>query len=340
VEQRLRLSEARQVAAADPARGATAPRTGASARRAPAWLGPACLIGPALAFLLVFYVVPFAQLVVESLHPTGTARPGTMAAIGTEQYARLFGSGRMVRALQRTVWMSALTTVLTLAVAYPLALLLLQVGRRVRTALLTIVFVSLASSLIVRNYGWLVTLSDAGPVNVLLRATGLADGPVRLVYSEGATIVALVHYAIPFMVLPIFASLLRIPASLRESAQSLGASPWTVLRQIVWPLSMPGVFGGTVLTFSLSMSAFVTPLMLGDVDGLPGRGGAVPRAARLPARLGARRGADRADLRDRLVLRAARAQGVPRPCLTPGRCARSSRSPAGSRWPSWCSRSC
>jgi len=252
------------VAAADPARGATAPRTGASARRAPAWLGPACLIGPALAFLLVFYVVPFAQLVVESLHPTGTARPGTMAAIGTEQYARLFGSGRMVRALQRTVWMSALTTVLTLAVAYPLALLLLQVGRRVRTALLTIVFVSLASSLIVRNYGWLVTLSDAGPVNVLLRATGLADGPVRLVYSEGATIVALVHYAIPFMVLPIFASLLRIPASLRESAQSLGASPWTVLRQIVWPLSMPGVFGGTVLTFSLSMSAFVTPLMLGS----------------------------------------------------------------------------
>ena len=66
------------------------------------------------------------------------------------------------------------------------------------------------------------------------------------------------------MVLPIFASLLRIPASLQESAQSLGATPWQVLRQIVWPLSIPGVFGGTVLVFSLSMSAFVTPLMLGS----------------------------------------------------------------------------
>ncbi|MFM1987341.1 MAG: hypothetical protein RJA99_298 [Pseudomonadota bacterium] len=245
-------------------RGAATTGASAPVRRAPSWLGPVCLIGPALAFLLAFYVVPFAQMVLESLRPAGASGALPLSALGIGQYEAVFGSGRMVRALQRTVWMSAATTLLTLAVSYPLALLLLQVGRRVRTALLTIVFVSLASSLIVRNYGWLVTLADAGPVNALLRAAGIVDGPVRLVYSEGATIVALVHYAIPFMVLPIFASLLRIPASLQESAQSLGATPWQVLRQIVWPLSMPGVFGGTVLTFSLSMSAFVTPLMLGS----------------------------------------------------------------------------
>ncbi len=232
--------------------------------RAPAWLGPACLIGPALVFLLVFYVAPFAQLILESLKPSGAPARAPLSVLGLDQYAGLFGSGRTRRALWRTLWMSGVTTLITLVVAYPIALLLLQVGRRVRTALLTIVFVSLASSLIVRNYGWLVTLADGGPVNALLRAVGLIDAPLRLVYSEGATIVALVHYAIPFMVLPLFASLLRIPASLQESAQSLGATPWTVLRQIVWPLSMPGVFGGTVLVFSLSMSAFVTPLMLGS----------------------------------------------------------------------------
>jgi ABC-type spermidine/putrescine transport system permease subunit I len=245
--------------------GGTA-RTGAPAPagHARAWLGPVCLIGPALVFLLAFYVAPFAQLVLESLRPTGAPARVPLSALGLDQYTSLFGSGRTTRALKRTLWMSGATTAITLVVSYPLALLLLQVGRRVRTALLTIVFVSLASSLIVRNYGWLVTLADAGPVNAVLRAVGLIDAPVRLVYSEGATIVALVHYAIPFMVLPVFASLLRIPASLQESAQSLGATPWTVLREIVWPLSMPGVFGGTVLVFSLSMSAFVTPLMLGS----------------------------------------------------------------------------
>ena len=240
--------------------------TGTQARRpaAPArWLAPACLLGPALAFLLVFYLVPFGRMLLESLQPVAASatQPG---ALGLEQYGKLLASGRIQRALQRTLWMSGLTTVLTLLLAYPLALYLLQVGRRMRTALLVAVFVSLASSLIVRNYGWLVTLTDAGPVNGLLAWLGLADTPLRLVYSEGATIVALVHYSIPFMVLPIFASLLRIPASLPESAQSLGASPWKVIRQIVWPLSIPGVFGGTVLTFSLSMSAFVTPLMLGS----------------------------------------------------------------------------
>ena len=227
------------------------------------WLAPACLLGPALIFLLVFYLVPFARMVAESLHPV-SASTAQAGAFGLEQYGRLLGSGRIHRALQRTLWMSGAVTALTLLVSYPLALYLLQVGRRLRTALLVAVFVSLASSLIVRNYGWLVTLSDAGPLNGVLLWLGLVAAPLRLVYSEGATIVALVHYSIPFMVLPIFASLLRIPASLSESAQSLGATPWQVIRQIVWPLSIPGVFGGTVLTFSLSMSAFVTPLMLGS----------------------------------------------------------------------------
>lgn len=243
---------------------AVAPARRSSYYSAPGWLGPVCLISPALLFLLVFYVAPFAQLVLESLKPTGASGPVRVGLLGLDQYAGLFDSGRTVRAFQRTIWMSALTTLITLSVSYPLALMLLQVGPRIRTGLLTIIFVSLASSLIVRNYGWLVTLADAGPVNILLMSTGLFEAPKRLVYSEGATIVALVHYAIPFMVLPIFGSLLRIPASLEESAQSLGATPWTVLRQITWPLSIPGVFGGTVLVFSLTMSAFVTPLMLGS----------------------------------------------------------------------------
>lgn len=221
------------------------------------------LVAPAVLFLVAFYLLPLGLLLEESLHPwSGDADPA--AAIGLQQYARVWSSGRSWRALERTVRISLVSTVVTFLLAYPIALLLLRAGPRLRTAILLSLFVSLASSLIVRNYGWLVTLADAGPVNQLLLGLGLADLPLRMVYNEEATIVALVHYALPFMVLPIYGALLRIPPSLVEASQSLGAGPWRALWGVVLPLSMPGVFGGTTLTFAICMSAFVTPLMLGS----------------------------------------------------------------------------
>jgi putative spermidine/putrescine transport system permease protein len=221
------------------------------------------LVAPALLFLAAFYVVPLGYLVEESLRPwSGDADPA--AALGLQQYERVWSSGRSWRALERTVRMSVIATFITFLLAYPIALFLLRAGPRLRTAVLLSLFVSLASSLIVRNYGWLVTLADAGPVNQVLLAFGIVDTPLRMVYNEEATIVALVHYALPFMVLPIYGALLRIPPSFVEASQSLGAGPWRALIGIVLPLSMPGVFGGTTLTFAICMSAFVTPLMLGS----------------------------------------------------------------------------
>ncbi len=231
-------------------------------RRPEQWLAIACLLGPAAVLLVFFYAVPFARMLGESLHPSA-GHTGWLG-LSVEHYERLAGSARVQRALWRTLRISGWVTIITLIVSFPLALYLARAGRWIRTAFLIALFVSLASSLIVRNYGWLVTLADGGPVNRLFAFLGLVDSPLRMVYSEGATIVALVHYAIPFMTLPIFAALLRIPASLSESACSLGATPWRVIRDIRWPLAMPGVFGGVVLTFALSMSAFVTPLMLGS----------------------------------------------------------------------------
>lgn len=221
------------------------------------------LAAPALVFLLAFYLVPLAYMVEESLHPW-RGDGGDERVFSVEQYAKVAKGGRTVRAFERTARIAAIATVATFAVSYPIALMLLGAGQRLRTALLLLVFISLASSLLVRNYGWLVTLSDTGPLNRLLAATGAASAPVRMVYSEGAIVVALVHYAMPFMILPIFASLLRIPPSYAEAAQSLGAGPFRALTGIILPLSMPGIFGGTLLTFAICMSAFVTPLMLGS----------------------------------------------------------------------------
>jgi ABC-type spermidine/putrescine transport system permease subunit I len=167
-------------------------------------------------------------------------------------------------ALGRTVRLAFAATALTFVISYPIALFLMGSGPRLRTAILLVTFVSLAASLIVRNYGWLVVLADAGPLNRLLLAAGLVDAPVRLVYTEGATLVALVQYAMPFMILPIYGALVRLSPSSWEAAQALGASPWAALRTVVLPLSVPGIVAGTTLTFAIAISAFVTPMMLGS----------------------------------------------------------------------------
>ncbi len=222
-----------------------------------------CLLGPLLVFMAVFYAAPFAHLATESFRSwEGEDTPKAEPTI--DYYLKTFQSARTYRAFERTFRISLISTAIALLICYPIALMLIRAGPRLRSGILLVVFISLASSLIVRNYGWLVVLADQGPVNSLLVGLGLSERSMRMVYSEGATIVALVHYVMPFMILPIFGSLLRIPDSYAEASISLGAGPWTTLRKVVFPLSMPGVFGGTILSFAICMSAFVTPLMLGS----------------------------------------------------------------------------
>lgn len=226
--------------------------------------GPALLLlAPLIGFLAVFYIIPFAGMVGESLtHWSGDPDPGPAPTL--YQYAKTFESNRALGAILRTFEISAYTVLITFLISYPIALWLLFAGRRTRVLVLLITFVSLGSSLIVRNYGWLVVLADAGPVNIVLQRLGLIEFPLRLTYTKGAIVTALVHYAMPFMILPIYGSLLRIPHSYWDASKSLGGGDFRTLWRIILPLSMPGVFGGTMLVFAISMSAFVTPLMLGS----------------------------------------------------------------------------
>lgn len=224
---------------------------------------PFLLLLPLLVFLTVFYVIPFANLLQESF------RYSAMDSAATDgwtmhQYIKTWTSSRIHRVMERTFRMSMLTVLITLLLSYPIALLLTRLKGSLKTVILLVIFVSLASSLIVRNYGWVVVLADGGFVNATLMSLGLISSPIRLMFSEAAIVTALVHFSIPFMVLPIYASLLRQPPSLHEASTSLGAGSWNTFRKITLPLSLPGVFGGSVLTFALSMSAYVTPLMLGS----------------------------------------------------------------------------
>lgn len=221
------------------------------------------MLGPLLVFMLIFYAIPFGNMVGESFeYWSGDEVEET--GFTTLQYEKTLQKSRTTRSLSRTFRISFIATAVTLLISFPVTLLLLRAGPRLRTGLLLITFISLASSLIVRNYGWLIVLSDAGPLNNLLIFLGFIEFPMRMNYSEGAITVALVHYAMPFMILPIYGSLLRIPDSYSEASLSLGAGAWTTLRRVILPLSIPGIFGGTMLTFAICMSAYVTPLMLGS----------------------------------------------------------------------------
>ena len=225
--------------------------------------GALFLLAPLLVFLIIFYVIPFAHMLRESFHYASSAAQAG-EGLTLHQYLKTWSSARIGRVMERTFRMSLLTVAITLVLSYPIALLLLRLKSSVRTIILLVIFISLASSLIVRNYGWVVVLADKGALNALIQALGLMDKPVRLMYSEVAIVIGLVHFSIPFMVLPIYSSLLRQPSSLQEASQSLGGNAWQTFSKITLPLSLPGVFGGTVLTFALSMSAYVTPLMLGS----------------------------------------------------------------------------
>lgn len=244
--------------------------SGSVASRQPAsdlrrFLPAALLLGPLLGFLLAFYVIPFGVLLGESVGAWSNDPPGVQeAAPSLYQYKKTWDRSRSTKAITRTFRISLISVALTFLLSYPIALMMLRLGPRMQSAILMLTFISLAASLIVRNYSWLVVLADQGPINNLLVWTGLFERPQRLIYNEWAIIVALVHYSMPFMILPVYGALLRIPSSQWEAPRTLGAGNWTTLGTVILPLSMPGIFGGTTLCFAVCASAFVTPLMLGS----------------------------------------------------------------------------
>ena len=145
---------------------------------------------------------------------------------------------------------------------YPLAYFLARSTSRVMTLGLFLLIMPLMVSTVIRVFGWVVILGSEGLVNQALRLVGAGDG-VRLLYTEGAVILGLTQQSMPFMVLPIMAAIERIPPSLEEAAQNLGANWGQMFARTILPLSMPGLVSGTLLVFSVSMSAFITPALMG-----------------------------------------------------------------------------
>jgi putative spermidine/putrescine transport system permease protein len=179
-------------------------------------------------------------------------------------WASFLGDGYSWQVIGTSLRLAADVTIITLLVAYPTACALV----RLRNPLLAgvayvILFSPLLMSVVVRSYGWLLLLADRGFVNMLLNASPLGLGPYRLIYNETGVTIALVHILLPFAVLPLVSVLLQIPATYREAAADLGASPAQILWKVTLPLTAPGIVVAAEIVFALAVSAFVTPSLLG-----------------------------------------------------------------------------
>jgi len=176
-------------------------------------------------------------------------------------YVRLVTDPVMGRALMTTLRISLVVTIACLVLGYPVAY---GIARSPRRHLLTFLLITpMLMDVLIRAYGWIVMLGQDGLVNTLMTGLGLWAAPRRLVFTELSVVLELIHELIPFTVLPIANVLERIDPQLGEAAMNLRAGPVRSFLHVTLPLSLPGVVAGTFLTFSLAMSAFVAPLVLG-----------------------------------------------------------------------------
>ncbi len=152
----------------------------------------------------------------------------------------------------------------TLLIGYPAAYALTKVrSQRLLIAAYIIIFSPLLVSVVVRAYGWILLLADSGVINTALRASGLIRQPIPLIFNNTGVVIALVHILLPFMVFPILSVLLQFDNAQREAANDLGADRIQTFLRVVLPLSLPGVIAGAQIVFTLAISAFVTPALLG-----------------------------------------------------------------------------
>ncbi len=223
-------------------------------------LPPALLLVPAGLFLVVFFLVPYLNMVRMSFL---TKAPGAAFThvFTAENYLRVLQDAFYWRVIARTFWLAGSTTLLTLVLGYPLAYTIARAGGRRRPLLLMLLLAPLLVGAVVRSYGWMIWLGRVGLINQALRALGW--GEAELMYNTLGVLIGLVHVYLPFMVLAIASSLEQIPADVELAARSLGASPWRAFWRVTWPLSLPGVFSGAMLVFVLALSAYVIPILLG-----------------------------------------------------------------------------
>jgi len=218
------------------------------------------LLFPGLFWLTVFFALPLVVILLYSfLTPGPTGNVVWRFTLGN--YWTLFTKDLYVNAYLRSLWIGIVTTVICLLIGYPLALYIVRRQPRWRNLLLFLVLIPFWTNFLVRTYAWMIILSNTGVINSLFQAVGLPRQ--TLLNTTGAVLAGLIYGELPFMVLPIYASLDRFDFTLLEAASDLGANRMRGFLRVMLPLTMPGVAAGSVLVFIPTVGQFVVSDLLG-----------------------------------------------------------------------------
>ncbi|MBI3959180.1 MAG: ABC transporter permease [Chloroflexi bacterium] len=226
----------------------------------------AFLLGPGAGWLLLFFLLPGALVIIYSIL-TRKDGGGVLWIVDFSSYAKLFGptDGALINDFMiiflRSLWWAALTSAVCLLIGYPLAYFIALQPAHVHSSYLFLVLIPFWTNFLVRTYAWKFILNNNGLLNTLLQDWGFER--VALINTPTAVLIGLVYGSLPFMVLPLYASIEKLDFDLVEAAQDLGANYLSVFRRIILPLTAPGIGAGVVLVFIPVSGQYIVPTILG-----------------------------------------------------------------------------
>ncbi len=238
------------------------PRLPATRSRGGDGLRNVVLLLPGLGWLAVFFLVPLAFIFVVSLGSRDELHRIVLDPLTLENYQQVFNPIFLPTVVQ-SIWLASATTILCLAIGFPIAYWISRYGGRRKTLLLVIVMLPFWTSYLIRTYAWMIMLRDQGVVNQLLQAVGLTDEPLILLYTDFSVILGMTYGFLPFAILPLFVSIDRLDPNLVAAGRDLYASGRQAFLHVTLPLVRPGLIAAGLLTFIPAMGDFVTPDILG-----------------------------------------------------------------------------
>jgi putrescine transport system permease protein len=232
------------------------------------------------AWLVLFFLVPFLLVLKISFADPVIAQPpysdllswsedsGYQLQGSLDNFRFLFEDNLYVISYLKSIRIALVATVLCLLLGFPMAYAIARTPQPWRNLLLLLVMLPFWTSSLLQLYAWMVMLSQQGVINHLLLGLGVIEAPLHILYTDTAVYIGIVYTFLPFMVLPLYATLERLDPDLHEAAADLGASPWAVFRDVTLPLALPGIVAGALLVFIPALGSYIIPAMLGGLDTL------------------------------------------------------------------------
>jgi putrescine transport system permease protein len=235
-------------------------------------------------WMVLFFLVPFGFVLKISLSQTAIAQPpylptfaltqgldalkASFAALSLDNYRLLAGDSLYLAAYLRSLWVATSATAILLVIGYPIAYGMARLPARAQPVAMMLVIVPFWTSFLIRIYAWINILQHDGLLNQALMALRIVSAPVVWLSTDSAMYLGIVYSYLPFMVLPLYATLSKLDPALIEAANDLGASPRQAFWRVTWPLSWPGVGAGALLCFIPIVGEFVIPDLLAGSDSL------------------------------------------------------------------------